>query len=174
MTAGRGFTAIAVADLRWGIGYQGKLPAHLPGDLKYFREKTDGHILVMGRKTFASLPGGKPLPDRINIVLTGNQSWTAEGVRIAHDREGLFSLLDQLKAQEGCGDRQVFIAGGGEVYRQFLPDTDRCLITRIEETLTADTWFPDLEKSADFALGSRSDPVLENGLHYRFTEYLRR
>ena len=78
---------IAAADENWGIGKNGGLLAHISGDMKYFRETTKGKIVVMGRKTLESFPGGKPLKNRVNIVLTGNKDFVPEGVVICHSVE---------------------------------------------------------------------------------------
>lgn len=155
---------IAVADSNWGIGKEGKLLCHLPGDLRYFKENTLGKTLVMGRKTLESLPGGKPLPGRKTIILTGDKNFAAEGVLTVHSIDELLSLY---------GEHELMVAGGGQVYRQLLKYCDTCLITKIQGDFDADTFLPVLDKNEDFELIRQGEELTENGISYRFTEYKR-
>lgn len=116
------------------IGRAGDLPWHLPADLAFFKRTTSGHPIVMGRSTFESI--GRPLPKRRNIVLTRQPGWSAEGVETIHTPDAL-STLDL------CA--QVFIIGGAEVYRTFLPQLDQLLVTHIHQTYAGDTYFPEFE-----------------------------
>ena len=159
---------ILAADENWAIGREGSLLCHIPGDLKYFKERTSGKTVVMGRATLESLPGGKPLPRRDNIVLTRRQDYQKEGVLIAHDEEELGALL------AGRNPDDVYIIGGGQVYRQFLPQCDVCYITRIYEKFPADTWFVDLDEDDRFEVSWKSRMQEENGIRYRFFEYRRK
>lgn len=159
---------ILAADENWAIGREGGLLCHIPGDLKYFKERTSGKTVVMGRATLESLPGGKPLPKRDNIVLTCRQGYQKEGVLIAHDEKELGALL------AGRNPDDVYIIGGGQVYRQFLPQCDVCYITRIYEKFPADTWFVDLDEDECFEVSWKSRMQEENGIRYRFFEYRRK
>ena len=105
---------IAAADENWGIGKNGGLLAHISGDMKYFRETTKGKVVVMGRKTLESFPGGKPLKNRVNIVLTQNQDFAPEGVTVCHSIEETLKTLKQYPKED------VFIIGGGmiDVYKR--------------------------------------------------------
>ena len=122
---------IAAADKNWAIGRDGKLLCHLPGELKYFKEKTTGKTVVMGRKTLESLPGSKPLPNRRNIVLTKDLSFEKEGCEIVHSVDELFDIL---------GEEPVMVMGGASVYEQLLPYCDSCYITKIDACFDADTY----------------------------------
>lgn len=155
--------AIAVVDKTWGIGKDGGLLVHLPGDLKYFKEKTLGHYVVMGRETLESLPGGKPLPGRTTIVITRNEAYEA-------DCEILNSVDEFLKRYE---DEEVYVAGGAQIYEQLLPYCDSCLITKMDKAFDADKHFENLDESDEFELVNVSEPHEENGVTYRFTEYRR-
>jgi dihydrofolate reductase len=165
--------AIAVVDMNWAIGQKGRLLAHLPGDLKFFQDTTRGQIVVMGRKTLTSLPGGNPLPGRLNIVLSGDERFSAEGATVVHDEMELFSVLGHLHEKEEYRGKEVFVMGGEMIYNALLPHTNRCLITRMEASFAADTWFPDLDEHIDFRLTREGEPVTENGIVYRFCEYTR-
>ncbi|MBF1381587.1 dihydrofolate reductase [Porphyromonas sp.] len=128
---------VAIA-LDGAIGRGNDLLWHLPADLKRFKELTTGHTILMGRKTFDSLPRG-PLPNRRNIVVS--RSLTArDGVEVYPTIEGA------LKACKS--DEEVFIIGGGEIYRQLLPHTDRIYLTRVQATFPdAEVFFPELDPS---------------------------
>lgn len=158
--------AIVAVAPDWGIGDGAGMLYHLPGDLKYFREQTQGHTVIMGRKTLDSLPGGKPLPKRRNIVLTRDQSFARPGVYVCHDIPELLSLLESLN------DHDPFVIGGGEIYRQLLPYCRRALVTRVEAAppLSPCVFFPDL-KEAGWREVSAGDIQEESGIPYRFTSW---
>ena len=121
------------------IGKAGDLLCHLPNDLKHFKELTTGATVVMGKKTFFSLPR-RPLPNRRNIVLTRDESFQYENTEVAHSIDHLLSILS--------ADEKVFIIGGGEVYKQFMPLVDELQITHIHHTWEdADTFFPEIDLS---------------------------
>jgi dihydrofolate reductase len=159
--------AIAAADENWGIGFAGGLLADLPGDRGYFREHTLNKVVVMGRKTLESLPGGVPLPSRVNVVLSRNPSFRAD-CELFPSFESCLARLARLDPAE------AYIAGGAEIYRLFLPYCDVCLITRIEAKLPADAFFENLDAGGAFARVWESAPRSENGFVYRFTRYERR
>jgi len=160
---------ILATDKNWAIGYQGGLLCHISGDLKYFKERTKGKTVVMGRPTLESLPGGKPLPNRENIVLTSRKDYAApEGVITAHSEEE----LDQLLSARNPDD--VMIIGGGKVYREFLPKCDTCYITKIDGEFPADTWFVNLDEMPEFEVVWKGEPMEEKGISYQFYEYRRK
>ncbi len=133
-------TIIVAADQNNAIGVQGKLPWHLPQDLKFFKHTTWAMPVIMGRKTFESV--GKPLPGRTNIVITANKNWQSEGVMVAD------SLADSIEKAALLQTKEIFIVGGGSVYAEALPLVNRVYLTRVGTTLSlADTWFPDLPYS---------------------------
>ncbi len=132
-------TIIVAADQNNAIGVDGKLPWHLPQDLKFFKNTTWAMPIIMGRKTFESV--GKPLQGRTNIVITGNATWQHEGVLKA---ESVVAAIEMAKSLE---TREIFIVGGGSVYAEALPLVNRVYLTRISTTLpAADTWFPQLQE----------------------------
>lgn len=158
--------AIAAVDREWGIGLSNKLLAHIPDDQKFFKEKTMGHIVIMGRKTFESLPGKRPLDGRENIVLTRNKDFRAKGVTTASSISELLSML---------GDRQseAYVIGGGSIYEKLLGFCDTAYITRIDKTYEADTWFPDLDQDANWALKERQEERTYFDIVYFFSRYER-
>ena len=125
---------IVAADLDGAIGRDGDLPWHLPADLRHFKQLTVGKPVVMGRRTFASLPA--PLPRRLNVVLTRDPAFRAPGASVASSAEEALAL---------CGDApEVMICGGAGVYAAFLPRADRVYLTRVRGHVGGDTFLPDL------------------------------
>lgn len=156
----------AVAD-NYAIGKGNKLPWHLPADLKHFRELTTGHAVVMGKRTFESLPNG-PLPNRKNVVLTSVMS---EGVN-----EGYFeadSLEDALYLCEK--EDKVFIVGGAAVYRQSLEIADSLYITWVHHEFSADIYFPEVDFSKWEEVSRQDFPADDkNPYPYSFVHYKRK
>ena len=106
---------IVNADKNWAIGKNNSLLVRIPADMKYFRQMTEGNIVVMGRKTLATLPAGQPLKGRTNIILSRDPEWTVRGATVVHS---IKELMEVLKPYE---DDDIYVAGGGEIYRQLLP-----------------------------------------------------
>ncbi|MFJ6411765.1 dihydrofolate reductase [Terribacillus saccharophilus] len=122
-------------DQNRGIGYENDLPWRLPRDLRFFKEKTTGQIIVMGRKTLDSMNGA--LPNRTNVVLTRDKAFKADGVTILHDVNAVKELADEHS------EKEIFIIGGSEIFSQTLEIADRIYMTYIMENFPADTYFPD-------------------------------
>ena len=118
------------------IGVEGGLPWRIPEDMARFKELTMGDVLIMGRATFESI--GRPLPGRTNVVLTRREGWEPEGVTVA-------SSLDEALALEDARDRDVYIAGGAEVYRAALSFADRMELTEVDDEPEGDTYFPSVD-----------------------------
>lgn len=124
-------------DENWLIGKGNQLPWRIPADLAYFKRITLGHTVIMGRKTFESI--GKPLPGRLNVILTKDASFVCEGCKICHSIEEALSLGKE---------EEIFIIGGAEVYTKFLPYADKFYITKIKGCFEGDAFFPSFEISA--------------------------
>ena len=159
---------IACASKNWGIGKNNDLLFHLPKDMKFFRETTAKSVVIMGRKTLESFPGQKPLPGRVNIVLSKNSAFSKEGTIDVKTPEEAFR-----KAKE-YPDREAFIIGGGMIYELMLPYCDTALITRVMEDADADTFIHDFENDTEWELYSQSDEIDDNGHILRFCEYRRK
>jgi dihydrofolate reductase len=138
------------------IGTGNKLPWHIPEDFKFFKEKTKGHILILGRKTFESL--GKPLPNRFHIVITRNEGYKFEdpNVQVVNNLNSALELAHMLttKFHAKFGD-EVFVAGGGEIYTQAMDLVDRIYLTVIEKDFEGDAKFPEFPEN-DFQM-TRND-----------------
>ena len=121
------------------IGKDNDLIWRLPADLKFFKETTSGHAIIMGRKNYESI--GRPLPNRQNIIITRNPEYQVEGCLVVN------SLEAALEAAQANGDTEPFIIGGGEIYKMALPLVDKMYITRVHEEFDGDTFFPDVDYS---------------------------
>lgn len=145
------------------IGNNGSMPWHLPADLAFFKKTTQGHPIIMGRKTFLSI--GRALPNRKNIVLTQDPKFTHPDVNIIHD----LALIKDLTDEVG------FVIGGGEIYRQTLPMADELIITWIDTTLDGDTYFPEIDPKIWQMVDEIYHPKDEkNAYDLRFCRYQRR
>ena len=128
---------IVAMDRKQGIGFHGGLPWHLSSDLRRFKALTMGHTLIMGRKTYESI--GRPLPGREMIIISRNPDYQVSGCLV------LSSLEQALEYTQNNGEKEVYVIGGGEVFRQALPRADRIYLTRINADTPADTYFPQLD-----------------------------
>ncbi|KGR89550.1 dihydrofolate reductase [Ureibacillus massiliensis 4400831 = CIP 108448 = CCUG 49529] len=138
---------IVAHDKNRVIGYENKMPWHLPGELKYFKETTMGKPMIMGRKTFESI--GKPLPGRRNIIVTRNNEYSVEGIEVANSIDEALELAGDVE--------EVMVIGGEEIFKLVLPVADRLYITHIEHEFEGDTFFPIY--GDEWKLVSCSDPV---------------
>lgn len=125
---------IVAADENNVIGKDNQLIWHLPDDLKFFKQKTSGHCIIMGRHTFESV--GKPLPRRTNIIITRDKNYTAEGCKVVHSLEDALELAKE--------DDNPFIVGGEQIYRLALPIADEVFLTRVHAEFEGDRHFPEL------------------------------
>jgi dihydrofolate reductase len=127
---------IVAADEDNGIGKNNELLCHMPADLAYFKRITSDHHIIMGRKTYDSI--GRPLPNRTNVIITRDAALQIPGCVVVHSLE---AAIEHAKAN---GETEAFITGGGTIYEQALPITDKIYLTRIHTNLDADTFFPEL------------------------------
>lgn len=126
------------------IGRDNQVPWYLPTDLRRFKMLTMGHHLIMGRKTFESV--GRPLPGRVNVIITRNEDWSFEGVRIVH------TLEDAVRIAASAGDDEAFVAGGAEIYALAMHRADRMYLTRVHAEVEGDTWFPEFDDVSEWKL----------------------
>ena len=146
------------------IGRDGGLPWRLPTDMRFFRDLTTGHTVVMGRKTFESIPPRfRPLPARRNVVLSSDPAYPAEGAAVV-------TSLDE--ALDAC-DGDCFVIGGGQTYAEALPHAGRVYATEVEGEIDGDTYFPELSGDAWVCVES-GKPIEENGHRFVFRTYERR
>lgn len=156
--------AILHADKEWGIGKNNGLMFKIPADMKFFKETTTGNVVIMGSNTLKSFPGGKPLKDRLNIVL-----WP--------DGEGrddclVVRTLDELFAEIKKYDTdKVFVIGGQMMYRTLLPYCSEALVTKVDAVGGADAYFENLDENESFYLAEESKPEITNGYTVKFCVY---
>ena len=162
---------VAVCD-DWGIGLDGDMVVSNRADMRHYVRHTKDHTILMGRRTLESFPGGRPLKDRRNVVVTRDESWTPEGVDIAHS---LAEALDMV-----AEDDEVWVVGGGQVYRALLPMCSRAVITKNHCVRTCDTFFPNLDDDPAWRVESRvttddeGNPlVTDEQIPFEFVTYVR-
>ena len=156
--------AILHADKNWGIGKNNGLMFRIPADMKFFKEKTTGNVVVMGSNTLKSFPGGKPLKDRTNIVLYPDGE-DRDDCKIVRSLDELFTEIKKYPSD------RVFVIGGMMMYRTLLNYCDEVLVTKVEAEGDADAFFENLDKNQNFELVYESEPVETNGYIIRFTTY---
>lgn len=150
---------IAAISQNKQIGLANQMPWHIPEDLEYFKNITSGHTILMGRKTFESI--GRPLSNRENIILTQNQDFKSEGVKVIHSMGEALSICSDLN--------DIFIIGGGEIYSLFLPYADELYLTMIDKKVKGDTCFPDFEDKFKCIKSIPGQTHLEDGTSFTFT-----
>lgn len=155
--------AIVAVSQSWGIGKGGDLLFRLPSDLRRFKAMTTGHTVIMGRKTLDSLPGGKGLPHRRNLVLSRQSDFAPDRAEVIH------SVEDILKTAED----DAFVIGGQQVYEQLLPYCARVYVTKVLSDPEADAFFPELDKLPGWKVASAGEMLTENGLSFQYVEYIR-
>lgn len=148
------------------IGREGDLPWDIPEDMKFFRDKTKGKALIMGRKTFESV--GHPLPNRLNVVVTRQPGYKAEGAHVVSSIQEGIEYCKEHKDQYG---EEIYIIGGGEIYRQSMDLVDIIFLTRIHQDFPGDAKYPDVDplKFVEIERRERTEPV-----PFTFLTYARR
>nr|WP_294529467.1 dihydrofolate reductase [uncultured Blautia sp.] len=159
---------IVAVDKNWGIGKNNNLLVSIPADMKMFRQETSGKVVVMGRKTLESFPGGQPLKNRTNIVLTGNLNYQVKGAIVVHSLE---ELLEEVKKYP---EDQVYCIGGDSVYKMLLPYCDTAQVTKIDFAYEADRYFPNLDEMSEWQAVAESEEQTYFDLEYRFVRYEKR
>lgn len=160
--------AIVNVDKNWGIGLGDALINHIPADMKFFKEKTTGNVVVMGRSTFMTFPGPRALPNRVNIVLTTDKSWSAPDVIVCHSLEELETELEKYDTDN------VYVIGGMAVYNQLVPVCDTAYVTKVETAKPADKFFPDLDSEGSWEVADEGEEQDHNGVKFRFVTYKRK
>lgn len=157
---------VAVCD-DWGIGLDGGMVVENREDMRHFVACTTGHPVIMGRRTLESFPGGRPLKNRRNVVLSRDSSFSTEGVEVVR------SVEDALAAV--AGDQEAWVIGGGQVYELLLPHCDRAVVTRNHCVRPCDTHFPDLDADPVWkVVETRAGGVTPDGVPFDFVTYERR
>jgi dihydrofolate reductase len=158
---------IAAVDKNWAIGKNNSLLVRIPADQKFFRETTTGKVVVMGRKTLESFPGGLPLKNRTNIVLTHNKDYKVKDAIVVHSMDELHEELKDYDSED------IFVIGGEKIYEQLLDECDVAHITRIDYSYDADAYFPNLDELPEWEITADSEEQTYFDLEYYFYKYER-
>lgn len=160
---------IVAVDKNWAIGYQNQLLVSIPDDMKFFRESTTGKVCIMGKNTLESFPGGRPLKNRVNIVIALEKDYKVEGATV------VYSIEEALKEAEKYNTKDVFVIGGGSIYKQMLQYCDTAYITYVDHSYAADTFIPNLDEMQDeWELTDESEENTYFDLEYYFRIYKRK
>lgn len=157
--------AIVAVDSKWGIGRDNNLLISIPEDMKFFREKTMGKTLILGRKNLESFPNKKPLKNRRHIMLTKNRDYKAEGVEI------VYSIEEALEKIKDIDSDDVYVVGGQAIYEDFLDYCDIIYVTKIQKDLNAEKFFPNLDKLENWEKIFESDENNHKEIKYTYTTY---
>ena len=156
---------IVAVDKNWAIGYKGDLLIRISADLKRFKEITSGNAVIMGYNTLLSLPGGKPLKNRMNIVLYPTEI-EIEGATVVHGIDEAVDLAAEIK------DKDVFVIGGASVYNQLLPYCDTAYITKIDKEFEADVFIQNLDELDEWYIADESETQInDDGTEYKYVTY---
>lgn len=156
---------IAAVDKNWAIGLDNKLLVSIPEDMKFFRTTTIGKVVVMGRKTLESFPNGRPLKNRVNIVLTSDVNYNVNDAVIVHSME---ELLEELKKYNS---EDIYVIGGESIYRQMVDMCDVAHITKIDYEYQADSYFPNLDEKEEWSITADSEEQTYFDLEFYFLKY---
>lgn len=159
---------IVAVDENWAIGCRGDLLVRIPADHKMFRNETLGKVVVLGRKTMDTFPGGLPLQGRTNIVLTRNPEYQVKDAVAVHSVE---ELLEEVKKYDS---RDVYVIGGDSVYRLLLPYCDTAHVTKIDRAYEADAYFPNLDEDGEWEITADSEEQTYFDTTYHFVKYERK
>lgn len=159
---------IVAVDINWAIGFENKLLVRIPADQRFFREETTGKAVIMGRSTLESFPGGQPLKNRTNIVITKKLDYKVSDAIVVHSIDEAIQAAGKFKSED------IYVIGGDSVYKQMLPYCDTAHITKIDYAYQADTYFPNLDELKDWVLAEESEEQTYYDLAYTFCRYERK
>lgn len=158
---------IVNVDKNWAIGNGNKLLVSIPADMRFFKEQTTGNVIILGRKTLETFPAGKPLKDRVNVVISKKKDLQIPNAIVVH------SVEEALEAVKDYPSEKVFVVGGASIYEQMLPYCDVAHVTRTDYAYEADTYFPNLEENKEWELTGESEEQTYYDLEYMFCRYER-
>lgn len=164
-------SAIVCVDKNWGIGYQGRLLANIPEDMKFFKDMTMNGMVIMGRKTYESLPK-RPLPNRTNVVITSEENKTSDAAETFYVSIEFAKTYLSTLPKTTC---ERYIIGGGQIYKELLPYCDKVYVTKINHSYeNVDTYFPNLENDEEWEMTVDGEEKEYYGIKYKFCVYEKR
>lgn len=158
---------IVAVDKNWAIGCQNKLLVSIPADMRFFRQVTTGKVVILGKKTLETFPGGKPLKDRLNIVIS-KQNITIPDAIVVHSIEEALDVVKEYKSED------VYVIGGATIYKQMLPYCDVAHVTKIDYGYHADTYFPNLDEMPEWVVEEQSEEQTYYDIEYTFYKYVKK
>ena len=159
---------VVAVDNNWAIGYQNKLLVKIPADQRFFRNETIHKAVIMGRKTLESFPGGRPLADRLNVVITSDPDYKVMDAAVVNSIEKALEVVKDYKTED------IYIIGGESIYRQMLRLCDTAHVTKIDYNYNADAYFPNLDEMEDWHITGESEEHTYHDLVYTFYRYERK
>ncbi|WP_167957395.1 dihydrofolate reductase [Anaerosporobacter faecicola] len=156
---------IVAVDKNWAIGNKNDLLVRIPADQRFFRQETTGKVVIMGRKTLESFPQKKPLPNRMNVVITKKADYKVDGCVVVGSIEEALDYVKDYKSED------IFVIGGDSIYHQMLPYCDVAHVTKIDYAYEADTFFPNLDKMPEWKITEESEEQTYYDLEYSFVKY---
>ena len=156
---------IVAVDKNWGIGKDNDLLISIPEDMEYFKEKTMGKVVIMGKNTLESFPGAKPLKNRTNIVLTHNKNYDGHGAIVVNSMEELREELKKYNSED------IYVIGGEQIYKALVDDCDVAHITKINFEYDADAYFPNLDEKPEWKITADSEEQTYFDLEFFFYKY---
>ena len=161
----RDMKLIVAVDKNWAIGYRNELLVSIPADMRFFKDQTTGKVVVMGKNTLESFPGGKALKNRVNIVVALEKSYKAPDAIVVN------SIEDAIAEASKYDTDDVYVIGGASIYKQMLQFCDTAYVTKIDHAYVADTYFPNLDEDENWQMTEISEEQTYYDLEYRFTKY---
>ena len=155
---------IVAVDENWAIGNGGDQLVYIPADLKRFQSLTRGHTVILGRKTLATFPGGRPLKGRTNLILSRNPAFAPKGAQVFPDLDSLLAAVT---------DPDAFVIGGASVYEALLHRCDTVYVTKIHKTYPADRYFPNLDQSPAWRPAETEEPQTDADVTFHYVTYRR-
>lgn len=159
---------IVAVDNNWAIGYQNNLLVSIPADMRFFRDETTNKVVVMGKNTLESFPGGQPLKNRVNIVIALEKDYKAKNAIVVYSIEEALEVIKKYKSKD------IYVIGGASIYKQMLPFCDVAHVTKIDYSYMADTYFPNLDEMDEWEVTDESEEQTYNDLVYTFYKYERK
>ena len=156
---------IVAVDENWAIGNKNELLIRIPADMKMFRQETLGKVVVLGRKTLETFPGGEPLKDRTNIILSTKKDYEVKNAVVV---SSIQELLEELKKYK---EEEIYIIGGESIYRQMLPYCKTAHVTKIDRSYEADAYFPNLDAEEGWEITANSEEQTYFDTTYTFIKY---
>ncbi len=159
---------IVAVDKNWAIGHDNKLLISIPEDMRFFRDETMNKVVIMGRNTLETFPGGRPLKNRLNIVITSKTNYEVKDAMVVHSVEEALEAAKEYKTED------VYVIGGASIYEQMIDYCNVAHVTKIDFAYQADTYFPNLDEKKEWVVTAESDERTYYNIEYGFYKYERK